>query len=174
MLSQITSRYPDIEVLYCCESGSRMWGFASADSDYDVRFIYKQRDPKFYLELHDPRETIEFTLTEEDGVPFTVPQDYSGWDIKKALRLAAKSNVSLYEWTRSPIAYGPVKSLVTFKYISDYVNKYFSLREMSHHYLGLATSTYRQHLSGTGEKTLKKFLYVIRPLLASLSSSISR
>ncbi|OPY17507.1 MAG: putative nucleotidyltransferase [Syntrophus sp. PtaB.Bin075] len=46
MKSQILSRLDEIEaeenvrIVYACESVSRAWGFPSADSDYDVRFLY--------------------------------------------------------------------------------------------------------------------------------------
>ena len=37
--SQIEKR-ENIRIIYACESGSRAWGFASPDSDYDVRFVF--------------------------------------------------------------------------------------------------------------------------------------
>lgn len=39
-LQRIERQY-GVRVLLAVESGSRAWGFASPDSDYDVRFIYK-------------------------------------------------------------------------------------------------------------------------------------
>ena len=41
-LKEIESRY-DVRILLAVESGSRAWGFASKDSDYDVRFVYVHR-----------------------------------------------------------------------------------------------------------------------------------
>jgi predicted nucleotidyltransferase len=38
-LDNIEQTY-SLKIIYACESGSRAWGFASKDSDYDVRFIY--------------------------------------------------------------------------------------------------------------------------------------
>ena len=38
-LDAIEERYK-VKILLAVESGSRAWGFASPDSDYDVRFIY--------------------------------------------------------------------------------------------------------------------------------------
>jgi len=39
-----------VRILYACESGSRGWGFASPDSDYDVRFLYVHPLP-WYLRV---------------------------------------------------------------------------------------------------------------------------
>ena len=39
-----------VKIIMAVESGSRAWGFASPDSDYDVRFIYV-RKPEDYLKL---------------------------------------------------------------------------------------------------------------------------
>jgi hypothetical protein len=41
-------------VLLAVESGSRAWGFPSADSDYDVRFVYV-RPPEWYLSIEMAR-----------------------------------------------------------------------------------------------------------------------
>ena len=67
-----------VRILYACESGSRAWGFASPDSDYDVRFIYA-RDRNWYLSFDVERctDVIEYPIIEDS--------DCSGWDVRKAL-----------------------------------------------------------------------------------------
>src|SRR5262247_612513 len=69
-----------VRILYAVESGSRAWGFASPDSDYDVRFLYV-RDVKDYLRLRPPRDVIELPIHEVAGCTL----DVNGWDIIKAL-----------------------------------------------------------------------------------------
>ena len=69
----------NVRVLYACESGSRAWGFASRDSDYDVRFLYVHRRD-WYLSVEDRRDVIEQPLNDE--------LDVSGWELRKALRSA--------------------------------------------------------------------------------------
>ena len=81
-----------VKILYAVESGSRAWGFASPDSDYDVRYVFI-RPIKDYLRI-DP-------LPDHIDGPLDEVQDYSGWDVKKALGLLGKSNPSLLEWLHS-------------------------------------------------------------------------
>ena len=86
----------DVKVLYACESGSRGWGFASPDSDYDVRFIYVHRLP-WYLQVSRTRDVIE--------VPISGDLDINGWELRKALGLMKKGNATLIEWLDSPVVY---------------------------------------------------------------------
>ena len=65
-----------VEVLWAVESGSRAWGFASPDSDFDVRFLYK-RPQEEYLKLNPPRDVIELPIDET--------WDVSGWDLRFAI-----------------------------------------------------------------------------------------
>ena len=78
------------------QSGSRAWGFASRDSDYDVRFLYVHRRD-WYLSVEDRRDVIEQPIAED--------LDVSGWELRKALRLLRKSKPPLLEWLKSPIVY---------------------------------------------------------------------
>src|SRR5438045_8726086 len=87
-----------VRIFYACESGSRAWGFPSADSDYDVRFLYvRPRDWYLSVDVERKRDVIERPITDE--------LDVSGWDIRKALMLLKKSNPPLLEWLGSPIIY---------------------------------------------------------------------
>lgn len=151
----------DVRILMACESGSRGWGFSSPDSDYDARFIYVHRQP-WYLsvnELSGPgqaqRDVIELPIDDE--------LDVSGWDLRKALRLVSKSNPTLSEWLRSPIVYRQDDAAVAS--LLRAVDEFHSPLGSWWHYYNMAKATYRQHLGGDHIRT-KKYLYVLRPLLA--------
>ena len=48
-----------VRVLHAVESGSRAWGFASPDSDYDVRFVYV-RPGDYYLRLEEKQDFLNW------------------------------------------------------------------------------------------------------------------
>ena len=143
----------NIKILHCVESGSRAWGVASPDSDYDVRFIYV-RPKEFYLRLDKTRDVIEWQL--DDTL------DINGWDIHKALTLLHKSNPTLFEWNSSPIVY---KTTDEWKKIATAINRYFVAKSGLYHYLSTAKRNYKEFLLGDTVK-YKKYFYVLRPILA--------
>lgn len=151
-LAEIEQR-ENVRILHCVESGSRAWGFASPDSDFDVRFIYV-RPKDFYLRLDKTRDVIEWQLDEI--------LDINGWDLQKALGLLHKSNPTLFEWNNSPIVY---KTTPEWKEISDIISHYFQQKSGLYHYLSTAKSNYREYLHGETVR-LKKYFYVLRPILA--------
>ena len=143
-------------ILYACESGSRAWGFASSDSDYDVRFLYVH-PTEWYLRVVSGNDTIERPI---EGL-----LDVSGWDLKKALQLLRKSNPPLLEWLQSPIVYSERRSVV--QRIRELTPVYYEPAACHYHYLHMAQGNYRDFLQGDMVR-LKKYFYVLRPVLACL------
>ena len=143
----------NIKILLAVESGSRAWGFASPDSDYDVRFIYIRR-LEDYLRLDAIRDVIE--------LPINDVLDINGWDLQKTLRLLHKSNPTLFEWFSSPIVYQKTEFADKFR---DLMMHYFSSKKTLYHYVSMAEENYREYLKGDLIRA-KKYFYVLRPVLA--------
>jgi predicted nucleotidyltransferase len=150
-----TASEEGVRILYAAESGSRAWGFPSPDSDYDVRFIYAHgRD--WYVSLRERRDVIERELDER-------LVDLAGWDIRKALRLLLKSNPALYEWLVSPIVYvdGPLRAELKAAF-----EAHAASRALAFHYWSIARSQWKHEFEGKAEVRLKKYFYLVRPLLS--------
>ena len=174
-LSQI-EQCENIRILYACESGSRAWGFASPDSDYDVRFIFV-RPVEDYLRVKELPDFIDAELNEI--------YDINGWDLKKFFKQLYKSNPVLFEWANSPIVY---KTTLEWESVKAIMKEYVLQVAMIHHYRGMGrrncflaiSANEKAKLSrnpsskdlgralrgSAGEIVLKKYLYVLRPILA--------
>lgn len=146
----------DVKILFAVESGSRAWGFHSADSDYDVRFVYIHK-PEWYLSIDEKRDVIE--------VPINDMLDINGWDIRKALKLFRKSNPPLLEWIVSDIVYYEDGFLKHD--LNEFKKHVCSNKSMIYHYLSMAKRNFREYLQ-TDEVRLKKYFYVLRPILACI------
>jgi predicted nucleotidyltransferase len=143
-----------VRILCAVESGSRAWGFASQDSDYDVRFIYANPSD-WYLSVFEKRDVIEPL---GDGA-----LDPSGWDLRKALRLFSKCNLALNEWLNSPIIY---RELAGFRnQLRSLIPAFFNPIAAVHHYSSMATAAFGAR-EPSGEINTKKLFYALRALLA--------
>jgi predicted nucleotidyltransferase len=143
-----------IRVLLAVESGSRAWGFASPDSDYDVRFIYVHRRD-WYLSVFEQRDVIEEMLPGD--------LDISGWDLRKSLRLFSKCNLALNEWFGSPLIYSEIAEFRA--QLAALIPTYFNPIAGIHHYRRMAEGSFDENFI-EGQIRIKKLFYVLRPLLA--------
>jgi hypothetical protein len=152
-----TARAERVRIVLAVESGSRAWGFASADSDYDVRFLYVRR-LEDYAALTIPRDVIERPIEGE--------LDLNGWDLRKALTLGLRWNPALVEWLTSPIVYRQAG------WEAAALRGLFAVPQsraaLIRHYFGLAYRQYGRHIDGRDAVNLKKYFYVVRPAAALL------
>ena len=151
-----TEKEKGVRIVLAIESGSRAWGFASPNSDYDVRFIYVHPETWYYsINLEEKRDVIEYPIVDEI--------DLNGWDIRKALKLFWKSNPAFIEWIQSPIKYIEVGGFA--EKARKLLPAVYSQESGIYHYRSMAKSNRNRYLRD--EKVpLKKYFYVLRPLLA--------
>lgn len=146
----------DVRVLLAVESGSRAWGFESPNSDFDARFIFVHRQD-WYLSvgLEDQRDVIEYPIVDDI--------DLNGWDVRKALRLFSRSNPAFVEWIQSPLVY--VEATAFAARVRELLPEVYSCESGVYHYRSMAKTNFRGYLKGD-LVPLKKYFYVLRPLLS--------
>lgn len=140
-----------VAIPWAIESGSRAWGFASPDSDYDCRFFYV-RPAADYMDPWRPRDVIETPL---DGL-----LDVNGWDLIKAVRLAVLGNATVGEWLRSPHVY---RGDETFRdELLELVSTVFDRARTRRHYAHVGRGQWSNAIDGDVVR-LKRVFYAIRP-----------
>lgn len=156
MRTEIDKLFKEIEEkpLFYIESGSRLWGIASPDSDFDVRGFHLQ-SKKQYFDYKKHRDIIEVM----DG-----DFDFVSYDIDKMFGLLVKSNPTVFEWIRANIIYfNELPEWITFQ---QNVITNFDFKALFYHYISLAKGNI--NLMETGKKfTYKTAFYCIRGLLSA-------
>ncbi|WP_010298039.1 nucleotidyltransferase domain-containing protein [Candidatus Odyssella thessalonicensis] len=150
----------NIRIITAIESGSRAWGFPSQDSDFDVRFIYyRQRDD--YLSIHPYPDVLETPIMEDEclGVAF----DLNGWDIRKALFLALRSNAVVLEWLQSPLNYMGDEAIIAN--LLKFSKSCACLASLEYHYDRLARHAWEKVTENDDLVTAKTYCYALRPAL---------
>lgn len=152
-LTQIEQEH-SVRIPIAIESGSRAWGFASPDSDYDCRFIYVHpRD--WYLSVFPGRDTIEFA---PDAV-----FDVGGWDLRKVIQHLVKGNAVMLEWLSSGVVYRMNPEVR--QQLWDLGQAFFCPVSVCWHYLSMARNKL-QEIEEAPDAKIKKYCYVLRPLAA--------
>lgn len=156
MIEEITSLFNERteHPLFYVESGSRLWGIASPDSDYDVRGFHLQSKEQ-YFDFKKHRDLIEIM----DG-----DFDFVSYDIDKMFGLLAKSNPTVFEWIRAHIIY--FNSLPDWNEMQKQIVENFDYKALYYHYLSLAKGNI--NLMESDKKfTYKTAFYCIRGLLSA-------
>lgn len=155
-LSEIEKEH-GLRILFAVESGSRAWGFASPNSDWDVRFVYC-RDTNYYLSIDVEHK--------RDVIEVGGELDLVGWDIRKALKLYVKSNPSIMEWISSSSFYTGKDSYALRKLV-ELCPQFYSPLSSYWHYMSMARGNWNSYLKGRDKVSVKKYLYVMRGILSA-------
>ncbi|MGM9804370.1 MAG: DNA polymerase beta superfamily protein [Muribaculaceae bacterium] len=152
LLHKLEEQYK-IKILMAVNSGSRSFGYSSAESDWDVRLIYVHR-PEWYFSINKTDDVIELMLEEEH-------LDIEGYDLKKALSLLTKTNPILSDWLHSKDVF-----IVDEKFLESmhqFERMCYNTKNAMYHFYSISANN-KRYLDE--EATLKRFIYYMRGLLA--------
>ena len=152
-IEKLFQQRQDIPLFYI-ESGSRLWGMASPDSDYDVRgFHLPSKDQ--YFDYKKYRDLIEVM----DG-----DFDFVSYDLDKMFGLLAKSNPTVLEWVRAHIVY--FNQFPEWEKFRDGLLERIDYKALYYHYLSLAKGG--MNVMQTADNfSYKKVFYSIRGLMSA-------
>lgn len=154
-----------VEILIAVESGSRMWGFPSKDSDYDIRFIYRHRDIRCNFSVGSHGDVID----QKDPNPLI---DATGWDVGKSIYLMSNGNGTLVDWLNSPLVYArDAQAEAHIRLLQEHLlTKSWVRTRFIYHHRSLAKKTYKLALENAdpmSRLSAKKILYATRSALIS-------
>ena len=144
----------DEHPLFYIESGSRLWGMASPDSDYDVRGFHLPSKVQYY-DYRQHRDLIEIMDGDFDFVSF---------DLNKMFGLLAKSNPTVLEWVRAHIVY--FNQFPEWEKFRDRLLAKIDYKALYYHYLSLAKGGMNV-MQVADNFTYKKVFYSIRGLMSA-------
>lgn len=150
-----------ITVLLAAESGSRGWGFASPDSDYDIRIIFNYPVEKL-VSLVNYKDTLRETIGD---------LDIECWSLRKTLITLRRGNCVPLEWAVSPIVYHDHRGDFARSLVGNFGSWLFQMSPTVANYRGLIDqqvgllSTYP--ITG-GTIRLKRLFYALRSAMAGL------
>ena len=157
-LRKITDSQP-YPLVFATVSGAHLYGFASADSDWDLRGVHVLPIEEV-AGLNDREETIEDSPeVTSDGFEL----DLVTHDIEKFMRLMLKRNGYVLEQVFSPLIVATTPEHEKLKALA----KDCITRHHAHHYLGFARTQWGLFLKDTPRK-VKPLLYVYRVLFTGI------
>lgn len=149
-------------LLFATVSGAHLYGFPSADSDYDLRGVHIL-PLKEVVGLTTGEETIERYASLPSGANGKLELDLVTHEIKKFMGLMLKKNGYVLEQLFSPLIVHTTPTHEELKAIAPgCITRYHS-----HHYLGFAQTQWRLFEKEQPPR-VKPLLYVYRVLLTGI------
>ena len=152
----------NVKIIFCIESGSRVWRMESKDSDYDIRFVFV-RPLKDYITINKSDDVITAHF-DKKGNKMSAEGcylDFNGFDVFKFSKMLSASNPTVIEWLQSDIEYYGEKPEVWI----DYAEKQFKPISLYYHYKSMCKQNYLKYLKSGNLVTYKKYLYAMRGLV---------